>query len=170
MTDSLIEKSIKYLNTDAFKHLSTLKYISYSCSALEDYTTNSVIPGSTHITDEVISLIMNNGYAKEEIKKYFDNGAVWFGVKIDNKLRSICFAYQNYDSIWEIAGVHTLESERHKGYARMVVISALTHLLKNNLIPRYEADVRNTNSVKLAQSLKMKEFLRINHFLLSPVR
>ena len=260
MTDSLFEKSIEYLNSDSFKHLSTLKYltlyrdkltinlleernnwailvtipteilsydtatypyankaifingtseqliknllntlpennyilrlnedinlsdmksrfkikngnafVSYSCSTFEDYAANSIVSGSTHITDEAINLIINNGYSENEIKKYFDNGSVWFGVTMNDRIRSVCFVYQNYNKIWEIAGVHTLETERNKGYARIVVNSAIAYLLKCNLVPRYEADVRNTNSIKLAQSLNMKEFLRINHFLLSPL-
>lgn len=260
MTDSLLEKSIEYLKTDSFKHLSTLKYltlyrdkltmslleernnwailvtipteilsydtatypyankaifingtseqliyrlldtlpennyilrlnedmnlldlknrfkikngnsfVSYSCSTFEDYAANSIVLSSTHITDETVNIIMNNGYSEKEIKKYFDSGSVWFGVKINDKIQSVCFIYQNYNNIWEIAGVHTLETERNKGYARIVVTSAIAYLLKNNLVPRYEADARNTNSIKLAQSLKMKEFLRINHFLLSPL-
>ena len=49
----------------------------------------------------------------------------------------------------------------------MVVNSALTYILERSLVPRYEADVRNINSIKLAESLKMKQFLRIDHFLLS---
>ncbi len=260
MTDSLFEKSITYLETDSFKHLSTLKYltlyrdkvtihlleernnwailvtipaeilsydtatypyankaifvngtseqlkkrllnslpednyilrlnedmnlsdmrnrfriengnafVSYSCSTFEDCAANHIVPGSTHITDEAVSLMMKNGYSENEIKKYFDNGSVWFGVKMNDRIRSVCFVYQNYNDIWEIAGVHTLETERNKGYARIVVASAIAYLLKSNLVPRYEADARNTNSIKLAQSLNMKEFLRINHFLLSPI-
>lgn len=260
MTDSFFEKSIEYLKTDSFKHLSTLKYlslyqskltinlledtqnwallvtipteilsydkatypnankaifingtseqlkyrlldalpennyilrlnedlnlstlenrfkikkrnlfISYSCSTFDDSPANIIVPGDTQITDEAIEIIKSNGYSGNEITKYFDNGAVWFGLEINNKIRSACFIYQNYDNIWEIAGVHTLETERNKGYARIVVTSALAHLLKRNLVPRYEAEILNTNSIKLAQSLKMKEFLLINHFLLNPL-
>lgn len=102
-------------------------FVSYSCSVFEDYTANSIVPGNTHITDEVANIIMNNGYSEEEIKKYFDNGAAWFGIEVNNKIRSVCFVYQNYNRIWEIAGVHTLETDRNKGYARIAVTSALAH-------------------------------------------
>lgn len=100
-------------------------------------------------------------------KRHFNNGAVWFGLLKENRIRSICFVYQNYDDIWEIAGVHTLETERRKGYARTVVTSALAYLLEKKLTPRYMAEIRNTNSMKLAESLQMKQFLRMDHFLLS---
>ena len=144
-------------------------FISYSCSTFNDSAMDIMVHGNTHITDEAIDIIKRNGYSESEIRKYFDNGAVWFGLTINDKIRSVCFIYQNYGAIWEIAGAHTLETERNKGYARIVVTSALTYILERNLVPRYEADVRNINSVKLAQSLKMIQFLRINHFLLSPL-
>ncbi|HEX3043222.1 MAG TPA: GNAT family N-acetyltransferase [Bacillota bacterium] len=144
-------------------------FLSFSGSTCPDIATNSLIPGCAHITDEAIALFQRNGYTAADIRKYFDRGAVWFSLAIDGTIRSGCFIYPNYGPIWEIAGVHTLEADRNKGYGRIVVTSALTYLLRRNLVPRYEVDVRNTNSIKLAQSLGMKEFLRLNHFLLSPL-
>ena len=142
-------------------------YVSYSCSSIDKSYRDSIVSENSNIIDEAIDIIKRNGYAKAEISKYFDNGAKWFGYIIDCKIRSLCFIYQNYENIWEIAGVHTPEAERMKGYARIVVTSALAYILDKNLIPRYEADINNINSIKLAESLKMKQFLRIDHFLLS---
>lgn len=88
----------------------------------------------------------------------------------DNIIRSICFVYQNFENIWEVAGVHTPETERRKGYGRMVVNSALAYLLERKLIPRYEADVLNLNSIKLAESLQMRPFLKMDHILLRSPR
>ncbi len=143
-------------------------YISYSCSSIDDSFKDIIVPGNTNITDEAIDIIKRNGYIESDIRKYFNNGAVWFGFIKDNRIRSICFIYQNYDNIWEIAGVHTPETERKKGYARIVVTSALTYILERKLTPRYVTDIRNIYSIQLAESLQMKQFLRINHFLLSP--
>ena len=142
-------------------------YSSYSCSNIDKTYRESIISGNPNITDEAIEIIKRNGYAEAEIRKYFNNNAKWFGYIMDCKIRSLCFIYQNYESIWEIAGVHTPEEERMKGYARIVVTSALAYILDRNLIPRYEADIKNKNSIRLAESLKMKQFLRIDHFLLS---
>lgn len=142
-------------------------YVSYSCSSIDDSFKDSIVPGNPDITNEAINIIKRNGYTEPEIRKFFNNGAVWFGHIKDGIIRSICFIYRNYADIWEIAGVHTPETERMKGYARIVVTSALTYILERSLIPRYEADVRNINSIKLAENLKMKQFLRIDHFLLS---
>jgi len=152
---------------DQFEILRGNSFLSYSCSAINDAITDPVIPGNNELTDKAIAIIIKNGYMEAEVKKYFDNGALWFGLTVDNNIKSLCFIYQNYDAIWEIAGVHTIETERHKGYAKIVVASALKYLLDNKLVPRYEADSQNLNSIKLAQSLTLKQFLRIDHFLLN---
>lgn len=142
-------------------------YVSYSCSSIDDIYRDDMVLGNPNITDKAIDIIKRNGYTEPEIRKYFNNGAIWFGYIIDDIIRSICFVYRNYEDIWEIAGVHTPETERMKGYARIVVTSALAYILDRRLIPRYEADVRNVNSIKLTESLKMKQFLRVDHFLLN---
>lgn len=142
-------------------------YVSYTSSSIDDVYRGNIVEGNLTINNEAIDVIQRNGYTEPEIKKYFNNGAVWFGNIYDGKIRSICFIYQNFLDIWEIPGVHTLELERMKGYARVVVTSALTYILDRNLKPRYEADVKNTNSIKLAESLNMEQFLRIDHFLLN---
>ncbi|MEL7567327.1 MAG: GNAT family N-acetyltransferase [Dehalobacterium sp.] len=142
-------------------------FISLTCSTFNVSAKDNMVTGNTLLTDEAIDMIKRNGYSESEIKNFFNNGSVWFGLTINEKIRSICFIYQNYGDIWEIAGVHTLEKERNKGYAQIVVMSALAYILERNLFPKYEVNVRNTNSIKLARSLNMKEFVRINHFLLS---
>lgn len=142
-------------------------YLSLSGSMAPDFAINGLIPGSTQITAEAIDLFRRNGYTETEIRKYFERGAVWFGLMINGNIRSGCFIYQNFGDIWEIAGVHTLESDRNKGYAKTVVASALTYLWRRNLFPRYDVHVDNHHSIKLAQSMGLKEFLRMNHFLLS---
>jgi len=111
---------------------------------------------------------VGNEYTEPEIRKYFDSGALWFGYIIENEIKSACFIYHNYSDIWEIAGVHTIETERNKGYARIVVSSALKYIFERNFTPRYVTEYRNVNSVKLALGLGLKEFLRVNHFLLNP--
>ncbi len=144
-------------------------YISYSCQALKVIDVREEVPGNISLTDDAIDMIKRNGYSEDEIRRHFENGSAWFGFAVDNKIVSSCFVYRNYEDIWEIAGVHTLEQERKNGYGRVVVASALKYLLERNLIPRYEAEIRNTNSQKLAESLGMERFLRLDHFLLDPL-
>lgn len=150
-----------------FQVIAGNSYVSYSRSSIDDTYKNNIVQSNNEITDEAINIIARNGYTESELRKYFNNGAIWFGHIRNSIILSICFIYQNYGDVWEIAGVHTLETERMKGYARSVVTSALTYILDRGLIPRYEADIKNINSIKLAESLEMKRFIRIDHFLLS---
>ena len=143
-------------------------YVSYSCSSISSNSPPETIQESYVLTDEAEALISRNGYTRQELHKYFKNGSVWFGYIESGEIKSICFVYQNHDNIWEIAGVHTVEADRKKGFARLVVLAAVRYLLENGLIPRYEVDINNTTSINLAESLGMKQFLRIDHFLLKP--
>ena len=142
-------------------------FISFSCLSCSNITTDFIIPANARITDEAINLFAKNGYAESEVRDYFDSGAQWFGLIEDDELKSICFIYHNYGNIWEIAGVYTIETERNKGYARIVVSSALKYIFERNFVPRYVTEYRNANSIKLASGLGLKEFLRIDHFLLN---
>ena len=141
-------------------------FVSFTCSVLDGPLNRAMIMPCAGITPQAAEILGRNGYMEDEISKYFDNGARWFGLETDGRLASACFVYQNYANVWEIAGVHTIEAERRRGYAAMVVRSALWYLLGLGLIPRYEAEQNNMNSISLARHLKMKEFLTIKHYLL----
>ncbi|MGD1119698.1 MAG: GNAT family N-acetyltransferase [Dehalococcoidales bacterium] len=141
-------------------------YLSFSCTGLSGLPSIATVRASAKLTDEVLALFAQNGYREADIKKYFAAGARWFGFKEDNKIKSICFIYGDYGNVREIAGVRTQETARRKGYARTVVYSALKYLLERNMVPRYATEAGNTNSIKLAQSLGMQLFLRIEHYLL----
>jgi len=140
-------------------------FVSYSCLELPGISFD-YISSRSEITEEAISIFIKNDYTEPELRKHFKNSALWFGLVKENKIKSACFIYQNYGDIWEIAGVRTLEKERNKGYAQTVVTSALKSILEKNYVPRYETEEKNTNSVNLALSLGMEEFLRIDHYLL----
>ncbi len=169
--NNYVLRSNGYLDLSGFKSRFDIKaghsYISYTCSDMDECYRDTGIKGVCHLTGEAIAMISKNGYTRYDLKKYFSNGSVWFGYIEAGVIKSICFVYQNYQNVWEVAGVHTAETERNKGYARVVVTSALNYLLKKGLIPRYEARVDNIKSRNLAETLKMKQFLRIDHFLLN---
>ena len=143
-------------------------YLSYSCSVLPVLPPAKVVAAQSKLTSEAIAMFRQNDYTKEELRGYFSNGARWFGYIKDNVIKSICFTYRDYGSYREIAGVRTLDTERRKGYAGIVVYSALKYLLGNGLTPRYVTEIKNLNSIRLAESLGMKQFLKIEHYLLEP--
>jgi hypothetical protein len=143
-------------------------YLSYSCDKLTATPPPVMVPAQSKLTKQAIRLFGENGHSREDLEKYFAHGARWFGYVEDDVIKSICFVYQDYGNYREIAGVRTLDTERRKGYARIVVYSALKYLLDNGLTPRYVTEIKNTNSNALAESLGMKRFLKIEHYLLEP--
>jgi hypothetical protein len=144
-------------------------YLSYSCNTLINVQGIKVVPANSVLTKDAVKLISQNGHDEADLKEYFKNGARWFGVIKDNILKSVCFIYQDYGNFMEIGGVRTLKSERRKGYARIVVYSAIKYLLVQNFLPRYCTEEKNINSIRLAESLGMKQFLKIEHYLLDPL-
>jgi hypothetical protein len=143
-------------------------YLSYSGTVLPKAPPAKAAPPQSELTPDAIALFKQNDYTENELRGYFTHGARWFGYIEDGVIKSICFVYQDYGKYREIAGVRTVDSERRKGYAKIVVYSALNYLLENGLVPRYVTELKNTNSIRLAESLGMKRFLRIEHFLLEP--
>jgi GNAT superfamily N-acetyltransferase len=144
-------------------------YISFTSLSSGILSNHALIAPKSQMTGEAVSFFARNGYTPDDLEKYFHQGAQWFGQSINGKLVSACFVFPNYDGIWEIAGVHTLEEARRHGYAETVVYSALAYLTARGLTPRYEAEQKNLASIYLAGRLKMKEFLTIRHFLFTPV-
>ena len=124
---------------------------------------------SDRLTPEVEKLIMENGYNPEELRRHFGNGAEWFGISNDHYMVSVCFVFQNYGPVWEVAGVYTVPLFRKLGLAKRTVLAALCHLQSRGLIPRYQARWNNGPSIQLAQSIGMEEFLRFDHFLMGTV-
>ncbi len=141
-------------------------YLSYTCLAFDQAPGEIAIQPNPEIIPEAIDMFGRNGYTPDDLALYFSRGAQWFGLPVNGRLASACFVSQNYKNIWEIAGVHTVTSERRFGYAALVVRSALAYLLGRGLVPRYEAELKNLASHNLARHLNMKEFLTIRHYLL----
>jgi hypothetical protein len=153
---------------DSFRVSRGYAYNSYTCNALTITPPKVILPDLTELTEQAIKLFGENGHDTTDLKKYFADDARWFGVSINNGIKSLCFTYRDYGNYREIGGVRTLESERRKGYAYIVVYSAIKYLLEKGLLPRYCTEEKNYNSIRLAENLGMKQFLRIEHFLLDP--
>jgi len=82
----------------------------------------------------------------------------------DGEVLSACFAFENYSSIWEVAGVVTSPSQRKAGLGSQVVRTALAELSDRNLIPRYQVEADNHASIALAKSVGLKPFLTLTHY------
>lgn len=121
---------------------------------------------SSKLSPEARSILAQTGYSNGELSKHFANGAVWFGLRQDRNLVSICFVYQNYDYIWEIGGVCTASEYRRKGYAKLCIEAAIRHMLANEKYIRYQVCESNTASLELAKSAGLIEFLRLYHYMI----
>lgn len=119
--------------------------------------------------DEHMAAFLSNGYSEQEIAADFAKGAVLFSLyDNDQRLLSSCMTYQNFDDLWEVAGVHTADTARRKGYARRVVQTALSHVLEMQRIPRYHVEDENKASHQLAQGLGLKPCLHFKHYVYQP--
>jgi RimJ/RimL family protein N-acetyltransferase len=112
------------------------------------------------------AMFQSNGYEDEELTRYFDNGARWFGIRSSGQLVSVCFVFQNHRNIWEVAGVYTATDHRRHGRAKQTVLCALGYLQKSHLTPRYQAKWDNLASIALAKSCGLVGFLQVDHYLL----
>ena len=88
-------------------------------------------------------------------------------MKISKQMTPVaaCFAYPNYGNVCEIAGVYTIPSERRNGYARQLVETALHALAHRPYIPRYQVQEDNHASIGLAESIGLRRFVTMEHWL-----
>ena len=117
-----------------------------------------------HIPPELQPLFLDNGYSVDELERYAQTGVLTFALYADQQPVCVGMAYQNFDPVWEIGGLRTIESARRKGYARRVVQTALSTLLSQGRIPRYQVESGNTASITLAESLGMQVCLKFEHY------
>lgn len=119
----------------------------------------------TQTPDEAcIALVLENGYSRGEIDRFFAEGAQAFSIYEEGEPVCICLAYHNFGDIWEIGGVRTLERAQRRGLARRVVQTALHTLAVQKRIPRYQAESTNVPSIRLAESIGLVPCLRFEHY------
>jgi RimJ/RimL family protein N-acetyltransferase len=76
-----------------------------------------------------------------------------------------CFAFELDEAIWEVGGVYCLPAHRGRGLARQAVQAALSELARRGLVSRYQVGEANVPSIRLAQSLGMRQFLTLTHYM-----
>jgi ribosomal protein S18 acetylase RimI-like enzyme len=114
-----------------------------------------------------LRLYESNGYSRDELDRYFADGGLSFTIYEDGMPVCSCLVYRNFDSVWEIGGLYTVEQARRKGCARRVTQKALAVLLERGDTPRYQVEESNLASVRLAESLGLEPCLRFEHHLVS---
>jgi ribosomal protein S18 acetylase RimI-like enzyme len=141
--------------------------------AFASYTGDHISPRSD-CDDVVISarpetacleIFAQNGYTADEMQRYFDAGASSFAIYENAEPVCACFIYHNFGPVWEVAGLHTRDSARRRGYARRVTSTALQTILSRGDVPRYHVEMTNTASIQLAESLGLTPCLRFEHYM-----
>lgn len=139
-----------------------LSYTSHSSTCL-DVSPRVIV--SNELDERCLPLYGANGYMPEEVRTHFAHGAISFVLYEGKAPVSTCFAFANFQSIWEIAGLHTVPDRRRRGYAREVVGTAVGVLCSRSRTPRYQVREDNVASRQLAASVGLVQFLKTEHFL-----
>jgi hypothetical protein len=140
-------------------------FLSYTTQRIgDDWATDGVLVEKA-LNPACVPLYVANGYTEMELQKLFAEGALSFTLYEADGPVCTCIAYPNFDTIWEIGGVRTVERARRKGLALRVVGTALKTLLEQGRTPRYQVEGTNLASVKLAAALGLTPCLRFEHYL-----
>jgi RimJ/RimL family protein N-acetyltransferase len=86
-------------------------------------------------------------------------------VRENGSALAACFAFEIDEAIWEVGGVYCQPASRGRGLARRAVQAALIELARRGLISRYQVGEANVPSIRLAQSLGMRQFLTLTHYM-----
>ena len=152
----------KDIFAEAFRLEPARTLISYTTDRFEIDDNDVVISNS--LDEQTAKLFRENGYSQDELSTRFANGAFSFTIYQDKQPASTCYIFQNFDNVWEIAGVRTVDWAQRKGYARRVVGAALQMILNKGWIPRYQAEATNAASIHLAEALGLRICLRFEHY------
>ncbi|MFD2659783.1 GNAT family N-acetyltransferase [Paenibacillus thailandensis] len=140
-------------------------FVSFTAPAGAEYGASEDVTTGTAYDEEQAELWMANGYERGELESYFKKGALSFSLRREGECVSTCLVFPNYKRIWEIGAVHTKESWRERGLAKITVEHALHHTLQSGLIPRYNVAESNTASIRLAGAVGLTPFMTLEHYL-----
>lgn len=142
-------------------------FYSYTAPEAVEFSYDGDVVINGHLDERLLPLWLNNGYLTEEIEQYFQYGAFAFAVFQEEIPVSAALAFKNYKDIWEVGAVHTLEAWRGRGFAKRIVCAALQHIMKRGLTPRYHVLGTNLASIKLAESIGLTPFMKLEHLTIT---
>jgi GNAT superfamily N-acetyltransferase len=141
-------------------------FISYTTDKEIALTNQPQVRMTQQVDERLYAAYAAHGHTSAMIADYFADGEAWAFTLYQGELPvAACFTYSNFEEIHEVGGVLSLPSERRKGYAKLVVESALYALRQRGRQPRYQVDEANLPSIKLAESLGLRPFVTVTHWL-----
>ncbi len=150
---------------EAYPMRSVRTLISYTAPSGSTFPQSDKVAITSTPDEMLIALLQMNGYARDGIDQAFADGAQAVSISMEGEPVCGCFIYRNFENIWEIGGVRTLEHAQRRGLARLVVETALHTLQKQGRIPRYQVDSKNAPSIHLAESIGLVKCLEFEHYL-----
>ncbi len=137
-----------------------------SFTDIRPYSSDSHVCISTKPSQKFFEFIATQGHTQDWLEPLLDDG--WaFCCELfndDQKLESVCFAFENYGSLWEIGGVYTPPASRGRGLASRTVCAAVGELQKGGKRSRYQVHQENSVSIRVAQRAQLELFLTITHW------
>jgi len=149
----------------AFALYRATAFISYTTPPGSHFVSHGNVEVSEQIDEACYPLYAAQGHYPDDLAQYAIAGLLTFAVYRDASPIAACFAYRNFDTVYEIAGVYTVPRERRKGHARQLVETALHTLAKRQYIPRYQVHEANHASTRLAESVGLRRFVTMEHWL-----
>ena len=162
----LMDKETKEIVAQHFTLTRARAFISYTTDNQITLTNHAQVQMTQQVDERLYAAYAEHGHSRVMIADYFADGeAQAFTLYQGERPVAACFTYSNFEEIHEVGGVLSLPGERRKGYAKLVVESALYALRQRGRQPRYQVDEANLPSIKLAESLGLTPFVMVEHWL-----
>ena len=163
LVDELSKEAVKRLFPEIKR---VTAYVSFTTGGTLD--ADEFVQISDQLNDRLLPCYQENGHTEQEMRQYFEKGAMTFSLWGKEPL-STCFAFKNYEEIWEIGGVYTTPAYRRQGLGRRIVKTAISTLRDLGRTPRYVVRETNEASLKLAESMGLERFVTMEHYLYTPL-
>jgi RimJ/RimL family protein N-acetyltransferase len=142
-------------------------FLSYTATAIPPPDARADIETTTAAAP--FELLAAQGHSAAWLGPLIESGRAFISVLKDGpRPLSACFAFEIDGPVWEVGGVYTRPEERGRGLAYRVVHTALAELQRRGHVARYQVAEENTASIRLAESLGMRRYLTLTHYLSAP--
>jgi GNAT superfamily N-acetyltransferase len=138
---------------------------SYTAAPGQSFERAAEVRVADQLDPACLPLLAEAGHAPDDLAHYFAAGALALAIERGDAPAATCFAHQNFETIYEIAGVYTRPAARRQGLGSRLVAAALYELAARGLTPRYQVHEINHPSIALAESLGLRRFVTIEHWL-----
>jgi hypothetical protein len=145
----------------------TRSLISYTAPAQNGYSASDMVQVSARLDERCIPLWCKGGCDEQSIRSAFSSGdALAFTQYEQDEPVATCYAYPNYEGIWDVTGVYTVGAQPQRELGQAVMGTALHHLLGRKLTPHYQVEHSDHALIRLAELLRLQRTAQTDHFTL----